>query len=228
MATSVVSSVRAAVLQPSITLTAHPTLEQLKIWWAEMQLDPLRQKAYTDFMPREIEDFLAPVRSGAIQLRMFLCDEQVGGVFYFHDMGADATGSYAWLGAYILPPYRGKITAQAWSIVRQACASDGLERIFAAIRETNCPAKRFITGTLGFTRLGNYKDWAPFQGSLGTVTLFSMRRQDQALAWVLAEKRAGQFRALPTEQSCVSQNHDQASEELLNSADWATEVLDRY
>lgn len=179
---------------PILTLTDTPTLEQLKIWWAEMQNDPSRPLAYTDKMSSDLDDFLAPVRQGDIRISMFLCDKKVGGVFYFHDNGTDADGLYAWLGAYILPAYRGSIAAQAWTLTRRACAANRLHRIFAAIRYSNRPAKRFITGKMGFTRLGSYVDWAPFQKRYDTVTLFSMRRQDQGLAWVLAEKRARQFR----------------------------------
>jgi hypothetical protein len=47
---------------------------------------------------------------------------------------------------------------------------------------------------MGFTRLGSYTDWPYFEGHLDCVYLYTMRRQDQSLAWVLAEQRAQQFR----------------------------------
>jgi RimJ/RimL family protein N-acetyltransferase len=167
----------------------------LQIWWEAMQNDPTRYLVYTDFMPTEFEEFLAPVQHGDIQVHLMRVGPAVGGAFYLHDRGTDDTGAaYAWLGVYILPPYRGPYAARAWRLVRQACAHEGLHRIFAAIRVQNRPAHCFITRAMGFTRLGSYTDWSYFEGHLDRVEIYTMRRQDQSLAWVLAEQRAQQFR----------------------------------
>jgi len=179
----------------ALTLTDTPTLGHLQIWWEAMQNDPTRYLVYTDFMPTEFEEFLAPMQQGAIQIHLMLVGPEVGGAFYLHDSGTDDTGAaYAWLGVYILPLYRGPCAARAWRLVRQACERKGLYRIFAAIRAQNQPAHCFITRAMGFTRLGSYTDWSYFEGHLDRVSLFTMRRQDQSLAWVLAEQRAQQFR----------------------------------
>ena len=178
-----------------LTLTDTPTLGQLQTWWEAMQHDPTRYRVYTDFMPTEFEEFLAPVRHGDIQMYMMLVGTEVGGAFYLHDRGTEDTGAaYAWLGVYILPPYRGPYAAQAWHLVRQACEYKGLHRIFAAIRGQNRAAQCFITRAMGFTRLGVYTDWSYFEGHLDRVCLYTLRPQDQSLAWVLAEQRAQQFR----------------------------------
>jgi RimJ/RimL family protein N-acetyltransferase len=178
-----------------LTLTDTPTLGQVQAWWEAMQNDPTRYLVYTDFMPTEFEEFLAPVQHGDIQLHMMLAGREVGGAFYLHDSGTDDTGAaYAWLGVYILPPYRGQCAARAWRLVRRACEREGLHRIFAAIRAQNRPAQCFITRTMGFTRLGSYTDWSYFEGHLDRVCLYTLRQQDQSLAWVLAEQRAQQFR----------------------------------
>jgi hypothetical protein len=106
----------------ALTLTDTPTLGQLQIWWEAMQNDPTRYLVYTDFMPTEFEEFLVPVQHGDIQIRMMLMGTDVGGAFYLHDSGTDDTGAaYAWLGVYILPPYRGQCAARAWRLVRRAC-----------------------------------------------------------------------------------------------------------
>jgi len=179
----------------ALTLTETPSLGQLQIWWEALQDDPTRYLMYTDFMPTEFEEFLAPVQQGDIQVHLLLVGPEVGGAFYLHDSGTDDTGAaYAWLGVYILPLYRGPWAARAWRLVRQACEGKGLHRIFAAIRAQNQPAHCFITRAMGFTRLGSYTDWSYFEGHLDRVSLFTMRRQDQSLAWVLAEQRAQQFR----------------------------------
>jgi RimJ/RimL family protein N-acetyltransferase len=179
----------------ALTITDTPTLGQLQIWWEAMQSDPTRYLVYTDFMPTEFEEFLAPVQQGDIQVHLMLVGPEVGGAFYLHDSGTDDTGAaYAWLGVYILPPYRGPCAARAWRLVRQACEREGLHRIFAAIRAQNQPAHCFITRAMGFTRLGSYTDWSYFEGHLDRVYLYTMRREDQSLAWVLAEQRAQQFR----------------------------------
>ena len=178
-----------------LTITDTPTLGQLQVWWEAMQNDPTRYLVYTDFMPTEFEEFLAPVQHGHIQVHLMRVGPAVGGAFYLHDRGTDDTGApYAWLGVYILPLYRGPCAARAWRLVRQACARKGLHRIFAAVRAQNRPAHCFITRAMGFTRLGSYTDWSYFEGHLDRVSLYTMRRQDQSLAWVLAEQRAQQFR----------------------------------
>jgi RimJ/RimL family protein N-acetyltransferase len=180
----------------SLTVTATPTLGQLKIWWSEMQNDPTRPIVYTDFMPYALEEFLIPVQQGAIQVYLFLLGDAVGGAYYLHDQSTDADGASAWLGAYILPPYRGRHATQAWHLTLQHCAATGLSRIFAAIRACNRPAQCFITHQMGFTRLGVYTDWSSFEGRLDDVVLYTLRRHDQSLAWVTAEQRARQFRRL--------------------------------
>jgi hypothetical protein len=178
-----------------LTITDTPTLGQLQVWWEAMQNDPTRYLVYTDFMPTEFEEFLAPVQHGDIQIHMMLVGTEVGVPFTCIDSGTDDTGAaYAWLGVYILPPYRGQWAARAWHLVRRPCEHEGLHRIFAAIRAQNRPAHCFITRTMGFTRLGSYTDWSYFEGYLDRVGLYTMRQQDQSLAWVLAERRAQQFR----------------------------------
>jgi hypothetical protein len=114
----------------ALTLTETPSLGQLQIWWEALQDDPTRYLVYTDFMPTEFEEFLAPVQQGAIQVHLMLVGPEVGGAFYLHDRGTDDTGAaYAWLGVYMLPLYRGPCAARAWRLVRQACERQGLYRI---------------------------------------------------------------------------------------------------
>ncbi len=190
-----VTSTLTPTVLSALHITDTPTLGQLQEWWEAMQNDPTRHRVYTDFMPTEFEEFLTPIRHGDIQIRMMLVGTDVAGAFYLHDNGMDDTGAaYAWLGVYILPPYRGRCAAQAWRLVQRACEREGLQRIFAAIRAQNRPAQRFITREMGFIRLGSYTDWSYFEGHLDRVCLYTMRRQDQSLAWVLAEQRAQQFR----------------------------------
>lgn len=190
-----VTSTLTPTLLSALSITDTPTLGQLQAWWEAMQNDPARRLVYTDFMPTAFEEFLIPVRHGDIQIQMMLVGTDVGGAFYLHDRGMDDTGAaYAWLGVYILPPYRGRCAAQAWCLVRRACEREGLHCIFAAIRAQNRPAHRFITREMGFTRLGSYADWSYFEGHLDRICLYTMRRHDQSLAWVLAEQRAQQFR----------------------------------
>jgi hypothetical protein len=77
----------------ALTLTDTPTLGQLQIWWEAMQNDPTRYLVYTDFMPTEFEEFLAPVQQGNIQVHLMLVGPEVGGAFYLHDSGTDDTGA---------------------------------------------------------------------------------------------------------------------------------------
>jgi RimJ/RimL family protein N-acetyltransferase len=181
-----------------ITLTTTPTLEQMKMWWAEWQQDPARHFAYTDFMSKELEEFLERMHHGDISVWMFLMGDdvipRVGGAFYMHDMGEDANGPYAWIGTYVLPPYR-RFTLRAWTMVRRACERQGLHRIFAATRHSNRPVQVLLRHA-GFTRLGTYPDWSYFNGTLDAAVLYTLRPEDQELAWAAAEQRAYQFQCL--------------------------------
>jgi RimJ/RimL family protein N-acetyltransferase len=192
--------VTATISTKDVTLTSAPTLTQMKRWWAEFQNDPIRYHAYTDFMPTELDDFLQSVRQGDIEVWMFLVETDtathIGGVYYLHDSGRDADGPYAWLGTYIIPAYRGRMAARAWRALRHQCAQQGLYRIFAAIRHSNHPAQLFIAQQMGFTRLGPFVDWSYFGGVLDTVVLYTMRPEDQGLAWGVAEQRAQRVRPL--------------------------------
>ncbi len=62
----------------ALTLTDTPTLGQLQIWWEAMQNDPTRYLVYTDFMPTEFEEFLAPVQHGHIQVHLMRVGPAVG------------------------------------------------------------------------------------------------------------------------------------------------------
>jgi hypothetical protein len=76
-----------------ISLTDQPSLEQVKIWWADLQQDPVRNQVYTDRMPRELDDFLAAISQGQITLWMFLVrtptQTEVGGAYYLNDSGIE-------------------------------------------------------------------------------------------------------------------------------------------
>jgi RimJ/RimL family protein N-acetyltransferase len=186
-----------------ITLTTTPTLEQMKIWWAELQHDPARYLAYTDFMPTELEVFLEAMHRGDITVWMFLIAgsgaPRIGGAIYVHDMGTDTDGPYAWIGTYVLPPYR-RLTLRAWNMVCRACERQGLRRFFVATRQSNRPVQMLL-GRAGFTRLGIYPDWSYFNGALDAVVLYTLRPEDRELAWAVAEKRAYQFRRVAQTQN---------------------------
>jgi RimJ/RimL family protein N-acetyltransferase len=181
-----------------ITLTPTPTLEQMKIWWTEWQLDPARHFAYTDFLPKELDEFLEAMHQGDISVWMFLIRDgvtrRVGGGFYLHDMGADADGPYAWVGIYVLPPYR-RYALRACAMVRRACERQGLCRFFVATRHSNRPVQMLLRH-VGFTRLGIYPDWSYFNGTLDAAAIYTLRPEDQELAWAAAKKRADQFQSL--------------------------------
>ena len=80
------SSIASPIAQTAVTisLTDQPSLEQVKIWWADEQRIQSVQ-VYTDLMPRELDDFLDAVGQGHITLWMFLVHHgartEVGGLF---------------------------------------------------------------------------------------------------------------------------------------------------
>jgi RimJ/RimL family protein N-acetyltransferase len=200
--------ITATICTGEVTVTTTPTLEQMKMWWAALQQDPTRSQAYTDFMPTELDDFLHSVHQEDISVWMFLVGTDtgthIGGAYYLHDAGRDSEGPYTWLGAYILPTFRGRIATRAWHLLKQQCAQQGLSRLFAAVRHSNRPAQRFLAQQMGFTRLGAFVDWSYFAGRLDTVLLYTLRPEDQGVAWVAAERRAHRARGHrpPVRQGC--------------------------
>jgi hypothetical protein len=194
MATSITSTITQSAV--TISLTDQPSLEQVKIWWADLQQDPVRHQVYTDLMPRELDDFLDAVGQGHITLWMFLVHHgtrtEVGGAFYLHDHGSDCRGPYTWLGTYVRQPYR-RHTLAAWTLLRQVCEQQGLGRILVAACQSNRPVQILLRHA-GFTKLGHYVDWGYFGGTLKTVLLYTLRPEDQTTAWVSAEQRSLRLR----------------------------------
>jgi hypothetical protein len=81
----------------------------------------------------------------------------------------------------------------AWTLLRQVCQQQGVGRILVAACQSNRPVQILLRHA-GFTKLGRYVDWGYFGGTLKTVLLYTLRPEDQATAWVSAERRALRLR----------------------------------
>jgi len=79
--------------------------------------------------------------------------------------------------------------------MRQVCTRYGYRTIFVACRHSNVAAQGFAERAFRLHRLGIYPQWAPFEGPLDDVTLFTARREDSDLCWRVATERAKAFQA---------------------------------
>lgn len=180
----------------------QPTLAQHAAWWHDLVRDPLVPEVFTDMMPTSLAAFLAPDH---IKATVLLDDETtVLGAFWLHDYGFWAGHPYTWCGVYIRPQYRHSLSAALGRAMRRCCRHYGYRTIFVACRQANVAAQRFAERAFGLRPLGVYPRWAPFEGQLDDVMLFTARREDAALCWQVAEERHQIFRAWMSHDQGVS------------------------
>jgi len=179
-----------------LEIVTEPTLTQHRAWWKDMVVDPLVPQVFTDLMPATLQAFLAPAARGDVIPTVFLHEEgEVLGAFWLHDYGIMQGHPYTWCGTYIRPQYRHAFSSAIGRAMRHVCTRYGYRTIFVACRHSNIAAQRFAERAFRLHRLGIYPQWAPFEGTLDDVALFTARREDSALCWRVATERAHAFHA---------------------------------
>ena len=177
-----------------LKIVTEPTLAQHQSWWKDMVVDPIVPHVYTDLRPATLGAFLAPAERGEVRPTVFLDDDgEVLGAFWLHDYGIMQGHTYTWCGTYVRPQYRHSFSAAIGRAMRQVCKRYGYRTIFVACRHSNVAAQRFAEHAFRLHRLGVYPQWAPFEGILDDVVLFTARREDSDLCWRVAAERAHIF-----------------------------------
>ena len=179
-----------------LEIVTEPTLAQHQSWWEDIVIDPIVPQVFTDLMPTTLEAFLAPAERGDVRPTVFLdSDGEILGAFWLHDYGIMQGHAYTWCGTYIRPQYRHGFSAAIGRAMRQVCKRYGYRTIFVACRHSNVAAQRFAERAFRLHRLDVYPQWAPFEGRLDDVVLFTARREDSDLCWRVAAERAHAFQA---------------------------------
>ena len=188
-----------------LEIVTEPTLAQHQSWWKDMVVDPIVPHVYTDLMPATLGAFLAPAERGEVRPTVFLDDDgEVLGAFWLHDYGIMQGHTYTWCGTYVRSQYRHSFSAAIGRAMRQVCKRYGYRTIFVACRHSNVAAQRFAERAFRLYRLGIYPQWAPFEGILDDVVLFTARREDSDLCWCVAAERAHAFHSWVTNAHIVS------------------------
>lgn len=176
---------------PTFTVTPRLTLEQVNIMWQSMQTEDLSM-AYADGFPESPQRFLDEVQRGSRQPLLGLCNNQVAGLYWLHDILERADGSpmAAWTGAYFLPAYRGRAAKRLWQESCRAWETQGIAHFFVATHIANRRSQAFITRGMHFQRVGVYRRFTSFQGHPTDVVIYCRHPADTELAWQCARKRA--------------------------------------
>ncbi len=105
------------------TLTATPTLNDLRHWWETRQADPDTITAFTDDSPQNFAGLLDHINT---QEYLFYLAFQEGigvGAMWLHDIvrGEEGAPRAGWLGTYVLPQHRGRRTThEMWTLANAA------------------------------------------------------------------------------------------------------------
>lgn len=178
-------------------ITTNPTDAVLWKVIEAMDSDPISDVSYTDLRLTPTT-WLEAIRSGSILPFFWSLNEEVGGAYWLHDMGKDEHGNitHAWTGMYHLNGYRGHKAAAAWQLTLLKIREAGIHSLFGACRISNTRAQAFVEQKMGYSKLGIFPKWMPFQGALDDVILYAIRQEDESLAWQLAASRASEVQRL--------------------------------
>jgi RimJ/RimL family protein N-acetyltransferase len=185
----------------ALTITATPTLDDLRLWWHARQTDPDSAVAFTDDAPQDFAGLYHRTATG--DYLFYLAQDSAGqiiGAMWLHDLvrGADDTPRAGWLGTYVLPAYRGVRTTQAmWTLTREALEARGVCSVYIASHHANTRAHRVAEYHLGFYKVDIFPAFALFGGMPTDCLILSMRREDMAEAWTMAYTRARRSVATP-------------------------------
>jgi RimJ/RimL family protein N-acetyltransferase len=166
-------------------------MQQLQTWWDAMQFDDL-SVAYNDDFPSSLTDFRLDVAQGSKLLLLLLVDGQVAGASWLHDMvyRPDGTVSAGWLGGYILPVYRGRLSTRLCAVVKQYWEAQGIRHFFAAAHIANRRSQAFIARGMQFHRVDICEQFSFYNGELTDVVFYTANRHDAELARECAQARA--------------------------------------
>ena len=183
---------RTTITTPSLTITTAPTTGQLQTWWQEMHADPddLRV-AFNDFTSTTLDAFLHR------DILLVLChvDDTIAAAGWLHDLTRDDQGIVmeGWIGGWVAKPYRGQSAIAAWQLVLDYFVERGVAHIHSAINVANRRSFIFTKRMMGFTAVGVFPRFSPFQGVRTDMHILTLHAVDREHAWraahVLAQQR---------------------------------------
>jgi hypothetical protein len=178
-----------AVTPESLTLTIHPSWEQLEHWWAEMHADPADLLvAFNDLMPTELNAFLRQ----DLLLVLVHSEEEIASAGWLHDLVRDAHGVVreGWIGGWVAKPFRGRLGIICWRLVLAHFLTHGVVHIHSSINTANRASLLFTRRMMGFTVVGIFPQLSPYQGVPTDVYILTRCAEDRARAWQRAEELA--------------------------------------
>jgi RimJ/RimL family protein N-acetyltransferase len=177
----------------STTLTATPTLGDVRHWWETRQADPDSITVFTDDSPRNFMELLNRVNTKEYLFYLAHQGDTVVGAMWLHDIVWDENGTprAGWLGTYVLPEHRGRRTTQEmWTLIYEALTALGVQSLHIASHHANTRAHVVAERHLGFHRVDVFPAFALCQGIPTDFLILSMREEDKAEAWNSAYERA--------------------------------------
>jgi RimJ/RimL family protein N-acetyltransferase len=176
-----------------INLTSTPAFNDLRYWWEARQADPDSMIAFTDDAPQTFAQLLDCINTQAYLFYLAFQEDVVVGAMWLHDIvwGEKALPRAGWLGAYVMPVYRGShMTLEMWTLFRRDLTERGVQSIYIASHYANTRACMVAERHLGFYPVDIFPAFALCQGKETDFFILSMREEDKAEAWALAYERA--------------------------------------
>lgn len=178
-----------AITSKSLTLTDHPSWQQLEHWWSEMHADPTDLcVAFNDCMPTDLAAFLHQ----NLPLVLIHADEEIAGAGWLHDLGRDTHGIVreGWIGGWVAKPFRGRLAITCWRQALGHFLAAGVVHIHSSINTANRASFLFTRRMMGFTVVGLFPQLSPYRGIPTDVYILTRRPEDRLRAWQRAEELA--------------------------------------
>lgn len=182
-------------VNPTLTLTDTPSLNDLRHWWKVRQADSDTALAYADDAPQDFAGLLNRLRTSEYLFYLAYHGNTVVGAMWLHDLlrESDGTPHAGWLGTYVVPSHRGRHTTQAmWQLICKAVTALGVRSMYIASHHANTRAHTVAEQHLNFHRVGVYPEFTRFRGIPTDCLILCMHKEDRAAAWALAHARASQ------------------------------------
>ncbi len=193
------SSVNDRVAQfssPVVHLTDQFSMKQLLIFWDALMNDPGRAGTYMDTMPTHLDQFMAPVSKDEMYFWLILCDGEVAGAGWLHDVKPYKNMRSAWFALYHAPEYRSVMGAQTQHALWKKAKDMGIPAIFSGTRSNNHRTRRFAERG-GLHQVAIIEQFGWFEGYLDDVCIYTLHLEDREEALRQAEIRAMYNRANP-------------------------------
>lgn len=168
---------------------------QVKEWHLRFEEDTASHHLFSDARPKTLFSWELQVDTENTVLYGGYIHKRLIAGMWFHDITREPDRSDMWLGGWIDPEFRSQVKIKTlWDYTHEQLGEN--VAIHAACRIENTRAQYITEQGLGFTRVGSYPDFAPFEGVLRGCILFTSREENISRLWMSAQRRSSLYKNL--------------------------------